>query len=570
MTLTSLPGAVTSGPSQPLLPISEILRAPVLPPPFRVTTAGGPTDINLRWASLMESADHLDSARAALEAQHQMACNAQSVLTQNGVALLPLSGKIPALHGRLVALIGAGFATGYLVNGLSAGAHAAHQAYRNTEDTVLRWLHALTLAADHEIVLANLLHPDGDKTYAYDWSVTLGTLGAGGAVDVIKRRFPAAAAMVGVAQLISSEAELVSYAMSSVELNLTPDPAHHFDYMADGSLGSYMEQMGQVSEHGDIAVSRLQAEGQEVALVHLPGFDIHADDGGRSTLGVTDALGNNSEHLAPLVEDALERSGVPEGTPLLLTGFSLGGLHALNLSSKDSLSGKYSIKGVLTVGSPGRNTPMPAEFPIIHLQNAHDPVPHILGQVHQGAANRMTVQTNHTNQDISGTVAGSGHNWELNVEAVHRLEQPEVERETLSQQEQELVQELRQYLHGSAHAEVYSTQWAAVPGQDRSAFTEIRDGLERHLQESLEQALDPSTPSAGPVPSPDTGAYQEPVQQGRDNGHHDSAQDSGPEAVHLEGGPWQNAGQPAGQQQHQRIDDDGEQAQGQAGDRQGQ
>ena len=61
--------------------------------------------------------------------------------------------------------------------------------------------------------------------------------------------------------------------------------------------------------------------------------------------------------------------------------------------------------------------------------------------------------------------------------------------------------------------------------------------------------------------------HNKPVQHCRDDRHHNRAQHSGPESIHHKGGRSPR-GQPAGEQQHQGVDDNGKQAQRQAGDRQ--
>ena len=61
--------------------------------------------------------------------------------------------------------------------------------------------------------------------------------------------------------------------------------------------------------------------------------------------GLLDALGSESEVTAPAVRAALEAAGVPHGAPLVLAGYSQGGVHAVNLAGRED----FIIETLLSV-----------------------------------------------------------------------------------------------------------------------------------------------------------------------------------------------------------------------------
>ena len=71
--------------------------------------------------------------------------------------------------------------------------------------------------------------------------------------------------------------------------------------------------------------------------------------------GLLDALGSESEVTAPAVRAALEAAGVPQGAPLVLAGYSQGGVHAVNLAGREDFTSVYPVAGVMTIAAPSGN-----------------------------------------------------------------------------------------------------------------------------------------------------------------------------------------------------------------------
>lgn len=75
------------------------------------------------------------------------------------------------------------------------------------------------------------------------------------------------------------------------------------------------------------------------------------------------------------VERALAKAGVTADTPVVLNGYSQGGL----VASMVAASGKYKVEGVVTFGAPSGQVRMPADIPVLTVRNSEDIVPPLGG-----------------------------------------------------------------------------------------------------------------------------------------------------------------------------------------------
>jgi hypothetical protein len=71
------------------------------------------------------------------------------------------------------------------------------------------------------------------------------------------------------------------------------------------------------------------------------------------------------------VLDAMQQAGVTSASPMMLTGYSQGGL----VASLVAASGDYDVKGLVTFGSPSGQVPIPADVPTLTVRHAEDIVP---------------------------------------------------------------------------------------------------------------------------------------------------------------------------------------------------
>lgn len=80
-------------------------------------------------------------------------------------------------------------------------------------------------------------------------------------------------------------------------------------------------------------------------------------------------------------ETALRAAGVAATTPLVITGHSQGGLIAIALAA----SPRYSVDGIVTIGSPVGVVEEIRDTPAIHIAHPEDPVPALGGTVSEAS-----------------------------------------------------------------------------------------------------------------------------------------------------------------------------------------
>lgn len=87
--------------------------------------------------------------------------------------------------------------------------------------------------------------------------------------------------------------------------------------------------------------------------------------------------GQRSE-LEKSVELALLEAGyVPgSGAPVMLAGFSQGGIAAANLTTDADFMNRFAVETVYTVGSPIGDVAIPADVSVLAIEHESDPVPH--------------------------------------------------------------------------------------------------------------------------------------------------------------------------------------------------
>ncbi|QZY83838.1 hypothetical protein K7G68_09815 [Micrococcus luteus] len=129
----------------------------------------------------------------------------------------------------------------------------------------------------------------------------------------------------------------------------------------DGSAAGLASLIPRGEGDGDLTVTEVvQENGSRAWVVGLPGTrgglipDPESTDPWDAG-GLLDALGSESEVTAPAVRAALEAAGVPHGAPLVLAGYSQGGVHAVNLAGREDFTSVYPVAGVMTIAAPSGN-----------------------------------------------------------------------------------------------------------------------------------------------------------------------------------------------------------------------
>ncbi|ERG63944.1 hypothetical protein L332_05670 [Agrococcus pavilionensis RW1] len=99
--------------------------------------------------------------------------------------------------------------------------------------------------------------------------------------------------------------------------------------------------------------------------------DVHSD--------VAAKLGTAPTQLEQAVALAMAEAGVPPGSSVLLSGWSLGGITAANLAADPAFTAVYDVDAVIVAGAPIDDAPIPTHIPVLSIEHAGgglpDPVP---------------------------------------------------------------------------------------------------------------------------------------------------------------------------------------------------
>lgn len=477
------PGPVVIGPEHPNSPQQWLSEEPV-GAPFVVRTTGGPTMINLTWDALLEASEYLSGAQEVL---NQQRIELQSAL---GHAVdLPAHYLVPVVQARVTGMLGLVASTEGTLAATTAGAQNAHGAYRDAESVAQRYFSLIVRLDEQQRVLENALHPGGDKSYVYDWTASTGTLLAGEAGRLALRRNRGLRQMVSVLNAVEKNAGASAYEMARHQHVVDAEPTGSFTHEGTGQMGDYMQSMAGATDEGDLAVTRVEKNGEAVYLVHLGGLDVNGADPqtGRGYRSLLDAVRNDSEHMAGVVDRALEAAEVPEGADIALSGYSMGGLHAMNLAQNQRLKEKFTLKSVTTIGSPGKNQRMDPEVPVIHLEDGRDPVPHVMGDRHQDSSSRLTVTYEYADEETTvDSPLGSAHTLEHNIAAVNLLE--EREQAVLTDDERAHLDQFRGLYEGNAETFVYRTHWEEKANAEEIDWIN-HEGLQDAASEQIQRRI---------------------------------------------------------------------------------
>ncbi|MEV7660628.1 hypothetical protein [Paenarthrobacter sp. NPDC089316] len=115
-------------------------------------------------------------------------------------------------------------------------------------------------------------------------------------------------------------------------------------------------------------------------IISIPGTTRWMPDGAANATDLTGNLelaGGNLSTAAEAVRIAMEKAGIPQDAPVLLTGHSQGGMIATALASDSSFTERFNVTNVVTYGSPVDSAPIPSSIDVLALQHAGDPVPQV-------------------------------------------------------------------------------------------------------------------------------------------------------------------------------------------------
>ena len=185
----------------------------------------------------------------------------------------------------------------------------------------------------------------------------------------------------------------------------------------DGTVEGVLDRMTAVEaeDPGTFEVLRAGTDRDPVYVVVLPGTQSGTVDGRSGSNpfdpgGIAEALAEDSRFTEEAVLDALGQAGAGDGDPLVVAGYSQGGLHAANLAGSDGLGGRYDVQLVLTVGSPtGWNPTEGSEY--LHLEHLGDTVPQLDAAPNGDDRQRTTVTLGNRVPPLGRAADGYAEPW---------------------------------------------------------------------------------------------------------------------------------------------------------------
>ncbi|MFF2347964.1 hypothetical protein [Pseudarthrobacter sp. NPDC058119] len=144
---------------------------------------------------------------------------------------------------------------------------------------------------------------------------------------------------------------------------------------------AYSDQGKPGTEDTGVRIVAVRKPGESPAyIVSIPGTTRWLPDGAANPTDLTGNLelaGGNLSTAAEAVRMAMERAGIPEGAPVMLSGHSQGGMIAAALAADSRFTDRFNVTNVVTFGSPVDSAPIPPSIDILALQHAGDPVPKV-------------------------------------------------------------------------------------------------------------------------------------------------------------------------------------------------
>ena len=180
----------------------------------------------------------------------------------------------------------------------------------------------------------------------------------------------------------------------------------------DGSIESLvdLQKVAEREPPGSLLITRVEAPEGSVYVLTIPGTqsDPPLDRQGNvrrvkgagpgqvpgnpwDGVGIIEGMGNDSKNLVPAVEDALRQSGARNGDRVVVTGYSQGGIHAVNIVNNEHLGKLFDFQHLSTFGAPTGRTPVPSDTQALHLEDKYDLVPGTDGTTNPDERNRLTV-----------------------------------------------------------------------------------------------------------------------------------------------------------------------------------
>ncbi len=141
-------------------------------------------------------------------------------------------------------------------------------------------------------------------------------------------------------------------------------------------------------------VAQERRDGTRAWTVVIPGTrELFFSANPQDHLSNLQLMGGEHSDLLLAAKQALRMAPVEPGDTLVLAGHSQGGIVAAELAADPAVNAQFDVAGVVTLGSPvGQVTGVPADVPVIRMENLDDWIPALDGLANTNNANQLTVQ----------------------------------------------------------------------------------------------------------------------------------------------------------------------------------
>ncbi|MFT4471967.1 hypothetical protein ACMX2H_18850 [Arthrobacter sulfonylureivorans] len=400
--------------------------------------AGGIGGITFEWQELASAATRLEAAVAAINGLWRQVLAVQLLLTDPRWMLLPERMAAEAAvqeAARSLAVLAERCGT------LAAQVRLAHGTYRAAEQAAAGGMQAIASASWWFTVPLGMAANEGRPTLAGGErllnqapAALAGVLGgpAAGVLlrdrrhgglweESVSRHFAvllgAAAQRAGLLHGSRIEIERVNTQAEAVE----PAPA---------SLAGLLERTAVAADAGDgtVEILELESGGQKRWVVALPGTQaagtVQPTENPFDESGIAEAVTAGSPFVADAVSRALREAGAGADDLVVLTGYSQGGIHAMNLAADPAFLAEHNVGFVLTAGSPVAGIAAGPGIRSVHLKHVQDWVPGADAGPNPDRREQITVTlTDHVaTPDGADVGLGPGHDLQNYVQGARQLE----------------------------------------------------------------------------------------------------------------------------------------------------
>jgi hypothetical protein len=158
----------------------------------------------------------------------------------------------------------------------------------------------------------------------------------------------------------------------------------------------FREQNDLGTDLGTVQIVRVTgSDGSASWIVQIPGTQEWHPTRGDNPVDLTTNLrlmAGEATFMQKQVAEAMRQAGVLAGDPVMLTGHSQGGITAASLAADSTFRDQFSVRSVVTGGSPIARFDIPSTVSVLSLEHVQDAVPMLEGRENPARANWVSVE----------------------------------------------------------------------------------------------------------------------------------------------------------------------------------